>query len=103
MPKVVNPPRMLIAPPNRVNLASISPLPINTTNATPNWASIKLSDWLDARLEAVGRLYPNRAHPMARRLANTPRPPASNDLGCPNRAGFTLVIFQSALRRRSIG
>src|SRR2546426_3206606 len=33
---------------------------------------------------------------MARRLENTPRPPASKDRGCPTRTGFAFTIFQSA-------
>src|SRR5438552_15951340 len=36
---------------------------------------------------------------MARRLENTPRPPANNDLGCPTRTWLTLAIFQSPLTK----
>src|SRR5947209_18107456 len=36
---------------------------------------------------------------MARRMKNTPRPPANKDLGCAILTGFTFDIFQSALAK----
>src|SRR3989442_10093034 len=36
---------------------------------------------------------------MARRLENTPRPPANKDLGCATLTGFTFAVFQSALAK----
>src|SRR3989441_9969450 len=36
---------------------------------------------------------------MARRLENTPRPPANKDLGCAILTGFTFAIFQSVLAK----